>query len=461
MSNNNKSKSLHIAMYPWFAFGHFTSFLHLANKFAERGHKISFFHPTKTLPKLSTHNHHPNLITFIPISVPPIDGLPLGAETTNDVPASARPLIMDAMNLTRPVIDSQLALLKPDFIFFDLTEWLPDVARKHSVKSVYFSTVYAVAFAYLSPPARNVPDNYRFNEADLVDPPPGFPCSNIRLRAHEAREFGDLCSRDFGGLPFMEKNVRSFKECDVVCFKTSREMEGDYCDYVEKHYGNKPVYLTGPMVPKPPSSKLDDSFDCWLKGFGNGTLVYCALGSECVLDKDQFQELILGLELTGRPFLAALRPPSGYETIEQALPEGYSERIKGRGIIDGGWVQQQLMLHHPSVGCFVTHCGAGSLSEAMLSECQIVLIPQAVDQFINARMMSLDLKVGVEVDKGENDGLFTKQDVFKAIEVVMEQESIVGREVRANNTKWRNLLLKEGLEESYIDGFVQSLQGLF
>ncbi|KAL2936480.1 UDP-glycosyltransferase 79B30 [Bienertia sinuspersici] len=96
--------------------------------------------------------------------------------------------------------------------------------------------------------------------------------------------------------------------------------------------------------------------------------------------------------LLGRPFLAALRPPNGCKTIEQALPKGFIERTKGRGMVQGDWVQQQLILHNRSVGCFVTHCGAGSLSKALLSESQIVLIPQAVDQFDNARMMSMDLK---------------------------------------------------------------------
>ena len=40
------------------------------------------------------------------------------------------------------------------------------------------------------------------------------------------------------------------------------------------------------------------------------------------------------------------------------------------------------------MGCFVTHCGSGSLTEAMVNECQLVLLPHAGDQFINARITS-------------------------------------------------------------------------
>ena len=116
------------------------------------------------------------------------------------------------------------------------------------------------------------------------------------------------------------------------------------------------------------------------------------------------------------PLLAALKAPIGYNTIESALPQGYIERTKGRGIITGSWVQQQHVLQHPSIGCFVTHCGAGSVTEALVSNCQLVLLRQATDQFINARMLSLDLQVGLEVEKDEF-GYFCKH-VCEAIKVM-------------------------------------------
>lgn len=53
--------------------------------------------------------------------------------------------------------------------------------------------------------------------------------------------------------------------------------------------------------------------------------------------------------------------------------------------------------------------------------------------------MSKNLKVGVEIEKGEEDGLFTKESVCKAVRAVMEDDSEVGREVRANHAKLRAL----------------------
>ena len=90
-----------------------------------------------------------------------------------------------------------------------------------------------------------------------------------------------------------------------------------------------------------------------------------------------------------------------------------------------------------------------------------MFLPRAgADHIMNARMMSRKLKVGVEVEKGEEDGLFTKESVCKAVNIVMDDENEVGREVRANHAKMRNFLLSSNLESSCVDSFCQKLYDL-
>ncbi|KAI4304389.1 hypothetical protein MLD38_039909 [Melastoma candidum] len=74
--------------------------------------------------------------------------------------------------------------------------------------------------------------------------------------------------------------------------------------------------------------------------------------------------------------------------------------------------------HRPSVGCFVTHGGSGSLGEGMISKCQLVLLPHKGDQFINARMLSSERKVGVLVERME-DGGFSRDADCKADNVCL------------------------------------------
>ncbi|KAK5834395.1 hypothetical protein PVK06_018273 [Gossypium arboreum] len=332
-------------------------------------------------------------ITFIPITVPHVKGLPLGSETTNDVPFPLHPLIMTAMDLTKPDIEAYLRELKPNFVFYDFTCWLPALTRRLGIKSVVYCIISSGTIGYLLSPARKTLE---------------------KLRTHEAQALAAVTTMDYGsGLSFVERQLMSLSDCDIIGFKTCREIEGPYGEYIGSQFG-KPVIFAGPVVPNPPKIALEKQWEKLLSKFQPKTMIFCAFGSECVLKKDQFQELVLGLELTGLPFLVALKPPMGAKTIESALPEGFQERLKGRGILHGGWVPQQLILRHRSVGYFVTHCGLGSLAEAMVSDCQLVLLPHVGDQIINARLMAKDLKIGVEVEKGDEDGVFTKHDVCKA-----------------------------------------------
>ncbi|CAK7325035.1 unnamed protein product [Dovyalis caffra] len=366
---------------------------------------------------------------------------------------------MTAMDRTESDIEVLLRDLKPNIVLFDFTYWMPRLASRLGIKSMYYCVVSSVTIGYTVSPARRESGN-NLTEADFMQPPLGFPDSQIRLKAHEARGCTKRRVMKFGSdVLFWDRLYFGLSQCDALGFRTCREIEGPYPDYVGKQFG-KPVLLSGPVIPEPNPSTLDEKWSKWLGEFKANSVIYCAFGSECTLEKDQFEELLLGLELTGIPFLAVLRPPAGYESIELALPEGFQERIRGRGMLHGGWVQQQLILEHPSVGCFVTHCGSGSLSEALINKCQLVLLPHVADHIFQARIMSLHLKVGVEVEKGEEDGLFTKEAVFKAVRTVMDEDSEVGRVVQANRAALRELLSSKSLESSYIDSFNEQLQVL-
>ncbi|OVA09360.1 UDP-glucuronosyl/UDP-glucosyltransferase [Macleaya cordata] len=93
-----------------------------------------------------------------------------------------------------------------------------------------------------------------------------------------------------------------------------------------------------------------------------------------------------------------------------------------------------------------------------MNDCQIVLIAQLEDQCLNSRILSGGLKVAVEVERREDDGWFTKEGVCSAVKAVMEEESIIGKELRANHCKLRELLLKQDFEASYMDSFINKLQ---
>lgn len=142
---------------------------------------------------------------------------------------------------------------------------------------------------------------------------PIFPASSIRLSPREARAIvNEGVVKKFGsGISFAQRVLSCLSECDAISFNACKEIEGHYGDYIGKQFG-KPVILAGPIIPDPPpASTLDERLAKWLNRFKAKEVIFCSFGSECVLGKDQFEELLLGLELTGMPFLAALKQPLG------------------------------------------------------------------------------------------------------------------------------------------------------
>jgi flavonol-3-O-glucoside L-rhamnosyltransferase len=170
------------------------------------------------------------------------------------------------------------------------------------------------------------------------------------------------------------------------------------------------------------------------------------------------------LELTNLPFILVLNFPSNLNAkseLERALPEGFLERVKKRGVVHSGWLQQQLVLKHSSVGCYVCHAGFSSVIEAIVNDCQLVLLPFKGDQFLNSKLVADDLKAGVEVNRKDEDGFFEKEELFEAVKTVMlEVDKEPGRQIRQNHMKWREFLLDKEIQNKFITDLVAQLKYL-
>ncbi|KAI3506938.1 hypothetical protein L1887_21594 [Cichorium endivia] len=137
------------------------------------------------------------------------------------------------------------------------------------------------------------------------------------------------------------------------------------------------------------------------------------------------------------------------------------ERVKGKGVVHSGWVQQRHILAHESVGCYVCHAGFSSVIEAFVSDCQLVMLPLKGDQLMNSKLVALDWRVGVEVKRREEDGYFGKEDVFEAVKsVMMETEKEPAKSIRENHKKWKGFLQNDEIQNKYITDLVKDLKAL-
>ncbi|WMV27444.1 hypothetical protein MTR67_020829 [Solanum verrucosum] len=307
-------------MFPWFAFGHMIPYMNLSNELAKRGHKISFLFPKNVKIRLQKLSLYPNLITFYKLTIPHVDDLPYGAETTADVPTSLESLLATAFDVLYNEIIAFLQNLKPHFVFFDFGYWIPDLARE----------IGGIQFV-------KSPDKTTFmasTAAELVKPPPDYPSTTVVLRESEAKLLSFLFHEYAKGVTFYERVKKGMSGCDAI----------------------------RPVLSKPKNEPLKEhGLSNWLEKFELGSVVFCAFGSQMILEKKQFQQLVLWFELTELPFLLVVKPPQGTNSVEEALLEGFKERVQEKGLILDCWVPQLEILCHKSVGCFVTHCGYVSM----------------------------------------------------------------------------------------------------
>lgn len=466
MSSNskavNKEDQLHVVMFPFLAFGHISPFVQLSNKLFSNGVRITFLSASSNIPRIrSTLNLNPS------INITPLE-FPNGISSTAELPPQLASNLMHALSLTQPQIKSLLLQLKPHYVFFDFAQnWVPKLASEVGVKSVHFS-VYSAISSYITVPSRLAGIEGRtITFEDLKKPPQGYPRnSNINsLKAFEAMDFMFLFKR-FGTeeLTGYERILQSLSECSFVVFKTCKEIEGPYIDYIEKQF-KKPVLLAGPLVPEPLEDHvLEERWSKWLDTFPAKSVTLCSFGSETFLNDEQIRELATGLELTGLPFILVLNFPSNLsakDELERALPRGFLERVKDRGVVHTGWLQQQLILKHSSVGCYVCHGGFSSVIEAMVNDCQLVLLPFKGDQFFNSKLIAKDLEAGIEVNRNDGDGSFQKEDILKAVKTIMVEGNMEpGKKIRENHMKWREFLLNKEIQNKFITDLVAKLKSL-
>ncbi|MBA0611255.1 hypothetical protein Godav_011955, partial [Gossypium davidsonii] len=169
----------------------------------------------------------------------------------------------------------------------------------------------------------------------------------------------------------------------------------------------------------------------WLDSQQPNSVIYACLGSISTVKCPELIELGLGLEASNKRFIWVLR---GNDTtsnqVEKWIKEdGFEERIKGRGLVVVGWAPQVLILSHPAIGGFLTHCGWNSTIEGISVGVPLITLPLFADQFSNEKLVVQILKIGVSLGISkptmfgdEKSGfILKKEDVKNAIAQLMDE----------------------------------------
>ena len=107
----------------------------------------------------------------------------------------------------------------------------------------------------------------------------------------------------------------------------------------------------------------------------------------------------LGLEASNQTFIWVVKTAGENlsELNNWLEDEKFDERVRGRGLVIKGWAPQTLILSHPSVGGFLTHCGWNSTIEGVCSGLPMITWPLFAEQFLNEKFIVQVLKIGVRI----------------------------------------------------------------
>ncbi|KAK8316122.1 hypothetical protein V6Z11_A13G019600 [Gossypium hirsutum] len=187
----DRTEKLHIAMFPWLAYGHTMPFLEVSKFLAQKGHRISYISTPKNisrLPKLPPHLSF-NL-SFVKFSLPHVHGLPPGVDIFN-----------------------------------------------------------ASSSAFAGPPSALLGDcQKRPKDFTVVPDWIDYPCNNVAFKLYEIVNY-QQCVDD--NVSDFHRTGRLIQGCQFVTVGTCFEFEGDTIKLLIKLY-QKPVVPVGLLPPNRP-----------------------------------------------------------------------------------------------------------------------------------------------------------------------------------------------------------------
>ncbi|KAJ4794720.1 Glycosyltransferase [Rhynchospora pubera] len=309
--------------------------------------------------------------------------------------------------------------------------WTAPVARKFGIPRVifqgpscfYISTDYNLV-------QHKVYDKV-INENEYVTVP-DFP---IKLQVTKAQTPGFLNNPGFED--FRKKCLEEEMTANGMVINSFLELERPFIENYKRLMGKK-VWTVGPfcLYNKDDEMKMgrgnkeavDKSHSVlkWLDGRNAASVLYINFGSIAVTRPHQLMEIGSGLEASNRPFIWVMKKKEITPVVEKWLADGFEERTKDRGLIIVGWAPQMVILSHPAVGGFMTHCGWNSLLEAITMGVPTITWPRFADQFVNENLVVDVLGIGVSLgEKEPNIGIddvirVKSDDIRKAVDALMD-----------------------------------------
>ncbi|CAJ2634462.1 unnamed protein product [Trifolium pratense] len=473
-------RPLKLHFIPFLAPGHMIPLCDIATLFACRAQQVTIITTPSNAKFLnkSLSSANPLFLRIHTVDFPSQQvGLPNGIESMSNTPDpdSSGKLYRGAMLLHEQIQDFMEAD-PPDCIIADfMYTWVNDLATKLHVPKLAFNgfslfTVSLMETFRTNPSLHSLTDSGSF----VV---PNFPY-HITLCSRPPKSYTGFME------PLLEKEVKS----NGLIVNNFAELDGEECiEHYEKKTGHKAWHL-GPasLIRKTVQEKAERGqesavsvHEClsWLNSKRDNTVLYICFGSICHYSEKQLYEIACAIEASGHKFIWVVPEKIGKEDEsdeekEKWLPKGFEEKNIGKqGLIIRGWAPQVLILSHPAVGGFMTHCGWNSTVEAVGAGVPMITWPVHGEQFYNEKLITEVRGIGVEVGAtewcltsfAERETLVTRDSIEKAVRRLMDggdEAEKIRRRAHEFREKARGAVQEDGSSHKNLSALIDELKRL-
>ncbi|KAK4486900.1 hypothetical protein RD792_006209 [Penstemon davidsonii] len=409
-----KSRPLHIYFFPLMASGHMIPLVDMARQFSRHKAKTTILLTNLNAAQFSSSierdkHHHGLDINIRQIKFPNVQvGLPENCESLSSVTTTEMALKFDiAISLLQEPVHELLKQDKADCIVADFfIPWTAQVAEKLRIPRLIFHVSGFFPLCVHHSLIKHKPYIGIHSDSEMFTVPE-LPHA-IKMSKRQVPDFITQESED-PTLKIFENAKKTEETSYGVIVNSFKELEPDYVDYYRSKIGGR-VWHVGPVSlcnketedkaqrVKLPTMAAQNCLN-WLDNQEPNSVVYVSFGTLSLISDTQLREIAIGLESSGQKFIWAVK----YDQHNQEfrLPQGFEERIKGKGLVINGWVPQLMILEHESVGGFLTHCGWNSFLEGITAAVPMITWPNSSEQFDNEKFITEILKIGVGIGAQE------------------------------------------------------------
>lgn len=327
--------------------------------------------------------------------------------------------------------------------------WVSDVAEKHGIPCAVLWVQSCASFSAY----------YHYQNELVRFPSETEPFLDVQLPCMPLLKYDEFPSFLHPSSPykFLARAIlgqfKSLSKPFCILMDTFQELEPEVLEYMSKLCPIKtvgPLFLTPKSTGGGPSGDVRgdlvkvDSCTEWLDSKPISSVVYISFGSVVELKQEQVDEIAYGLLNSGVSFLWVRKPPKPVFR-PTVLPDGFLEKVGDNGKVVQ-WCLQEQVLAHPSVACFMTHCGWNSSMEAITSGVPVVAFPQWGDQVTDAKYLVDVFKIGVRLSRGDAENMVTTRDEVEKC-LIEATRGAKAAEMKENALKW-----KKKAEEAVAEG---------